>query len=33
VLRLNADMVDATTWDHAAMVGMVDSFLRERGLA
>jgi benzoyl-CoA reductase/2-hydroxyglutaryl-CoA dehydratase subunit BcrC/BadD/HgdB len=32
VLRLGADMVDAKTWDHATMVGMVDSFLRERGL-
>lgn len=32
VLPLGADMVDAKTWDHATMVGMVESFLRERGL-
>lgn len=33
VLRLNADMVDAKTWDHATMVGMVETFLKEAGLA
>lgn len=33
VLRLDADMVDAKTWDHAAMVGMVETFLKEAGLA
>jgi benzoyl-CoA reductase subunit B len=32
VLRLGADMVDAKTWDHATMVGMVETFLQEAGL-
>jgi hypothetical protein len=33
VLRLGADMVNAKTWDHARMVGMVENFLKEAGLA
>ncbi len=33
VLRLDADMVDARRWDHAAMVATVENFLREAGLA
>jgi benzoyl-CoA reductase subunit B len=32
VLRLGADMVDAKTWDHARMVGLVEQFLREAKL-
>jgi benzoyl-CoA reductase subunit B len=32
VLRLGADMVDAKTWDHAAMVALVENFLTEAGL-
>ena len=32
VLMIDADMVDARVWDHDRMVGMVDSFLGERGL-
>ncbi len=33
VLRIDADMVDADIWDHDRMVGMVEDFLREKGLA
>ena len=33
VLMIDADMVDARVWDHDRMVGMVASFLGERGLA
>jgi benzoyl-CoA reductase subunit B len=33
VLRLDADMVDARHWDHAAMVQLVEDFLRAQGLA
>ena len=33
VLVIDADMVDAKTWDHDAMVAMVRDFLVERGLA
>jgi hypothetical protein len=33
VLRLDADMVDAGNWDHAAMVRRVEDFLRTEGLA
>ncbi|NBC36173.1 2-hydroxyacyl-CoA dehydratase [Novosphingobium sp. FSY-8] len=33
VLMIDADMVDAKNWDHAKMVGMVDSFLHQRGVA
>jgi benzoyl-CoA reductase/2-hydroxyglutaryl-CoA dehydratase subunit BcrC/BadD/HgdB len=33
VLVIDADMVDAKTWDHDAMVAMVRDFLAERGLA
>jgi hypothetical protein len=32
VLRLGADMVDAKSWDHAAMVALVENFLREAKL-
>lgn len=32
VLMIDADMVDARVWDHDRMVGMVASFLGERGL-
>lgn len=32
VMRLSADMVDAKNWNHATMVGMVETFLREAGL-
>ncbi len=32
VLMIDADMVDAKIWDHDRMVGIVASFLRERGL-
>jgi len=32
VLRLDADMVDARRWDHAAMVQLVEDFLRAEGL-
>lgn len=32
VMRLGADMVDAKNWNHATMVGMVETFLREAGL-
>jgi benzoyl-CoA reductase subunit B len=33
VLRLDADMVNARSWDHARMVGLVETFLKEAGLA
>lgn len=33
VLALDADMVDAKSWNHDAMVGLVESFLRKAGLA
>jgi benzoyl-CoA reductase/2-hydroxyglutaryl-CoA dehydratase subunit BcrC/BadD/HgdB len=33
VLMIDADMVDASNWDHGRMVGMVADFLAERGLA
>ena len=33
VLVIDADMVDAKTWDHDKMVAMVRDFLAERGLA
>ncbi len=33
VLLLDADMVDATHWDHDRMVALVRDFLREQGLA
>jgi hypothetical protein len=33
VLTIDADMVDAKTWDHDRMVAMVAEFLRQRGLA
>jgi len=33
VLTIDADMVDAKIWDHDKMVGLVDRFLRDRGLA
>lgn len=33
VLALNADMVDTKSWSHEAMVGMVETFLKEAGLA
>ena len=33
VLMLDADMVDAKTWDRDKVVGMVTEFLRARGLA
>ena len=33
VLRLDADMVNAKNWDHATMVGTVETFLREASLA
>lgn len=33
VLTIDADMVDAKTWDHGRMVAMVAGFLRSRGLA
>jgi benzoyl-CoA reductase subunit B len=33
VLTVDADMVDARNWDHDRMVGMVDEFLHQRGLA
>ncbi len=33
VLRIDADMVDADNWDHDRMVGMVEGFLHEKGLA
>ena len=33
VLALDADMVDATSWDHEAVVGHVADFLRKAGLA
>jgi benzoyl-CoA reductase subunit B len=33
VLMIDADMVDAKIWDHDAMVGLVEGFLRDRGLA
>ncbi|MCP5143637.1 MAG: 2-hydroxyacyl-CoA dehydratase [Gammaproteobacteria bacterium] len=33
VLALDADMVDAKTWDHAAMVEMVERFVVDAGLA
>lgn len=33
VLMIDADMVDAKNWDHAKMVGLVESFLVEKGLA
>lgn len=33
VLRLDADMVNARSWDHARMVGLVETFLEEAGLA
>lgn len=33
VLMIDADMVDAKNWDHAAMVNMVADFLTRRGLA
>ena len=32
VLAIDADMVDAQNWDHAAMVGMVADFLTSKGL-
>ncbi len=32
VLSLDADMVDATSWDHDRMVGVVETFLKEAGL-
>jgi benzoyl-CoA reductase/2-hydroxyglutaryl-CoA dehydratase subunit BcrC/BadD/HgdB len=32
VLMIDADMVDASIWDHDKMVGMVAEFLRQRGL-
>jgi len=33
VLKLDADMVNAKSWNHAAMVAMVENFLREASLA
>ena len=33
VLMLDADMVDAKTWDHGAMVELMANFLRTEGLA
>lgn len=33
VLMIDADMVDATIWDHDRMVGLVAGFLQQRGLA
>ena len=33
VLMIDADMVDAKRWDHDRMVGLVASFLADRGLA
>jgi benzoyl-CoA reductase subunit B len=33
VLMLDADMVDAKRWDHDAMVGLMEQFLRREGLA
>lgn len=33
VFELDADMVDAKAWDHAAVVGQVETFLREANLA
>jgi benzoyl-CoA reductase subunit B len=33
VLMIDADMVDAKTWDHGRMVGMVADFLKARGVA
>jgi benzoyl-CoA reductase subunit B len=33
VLALDADMVNAKSWDHDRMVGLVERFLREQGLA
>lgn len=33
VLALDADMVDASKWDHDRVVGQVEDFLREAGLA
>jgi len=33
VLSLDADMVNSRDWDHDRMVGLVESFLREQGLA
>jgi hypothetical protein len=33
VLMLDADMVDAKNWSHEAMVALVETFLREQGLA
>ncbi len=33
VLKLDADMVNARSWDHATMVDMVENFLREASLA
>jgi benzoyl-CoA reductase subunit B len=32
VLAIDADMVDAKNWNHDAMVGLVEGFLREKGL-
>jgi benzoyl-CoA reductase subunit B len=33
VLMLDADMVDAKRWDHDTMVALMETFLREQGLA
>jgi benzoyl-CoA reductase subunit B len=33
VLRLDADMVNASSWDHDTMVGLVADFLKDNGLA
>ena len=33
VLALDADMVNSRDWNHDRMVGLVESFLREQGLA
>jgi benzoyl-CoA reductase subunit B len=33
VLRLDADMVNARSWNHERMVGLVETFLKEAGLA
>jgi hypothetical protein len=33
VMMIDADMVDASNWDHDRMVGLVAEFLRQRGLS
>jgi hypothetical protein len=33
VMMIDADMVDASNWDHDKMVGLVAEFLRQRGLS